>query len=239
MKETSRPLSPAKAAAVFLFFTLYFFALLHTLLPLLKANFRWHPALYWFVTGSFLFAPLLFFAFWRAFREGNRGAADILAALHLRPLSRRDWAHAVAGLLATFALSGAVFAAWALLGRHFGWRPLATTPWFMEMRPFLGAEKLLLLAWLPMFFFNIAGEELLWRGYIQARLPGRSAWVLCSALWLLFHLPFGPDLMLVLLPAVWVIPWVFQRTRNTWSGVFVHALFNGPIFVAIALGWVK
>ncbi len=239
MTSSPRPVSAARAGAIFLFFTLYFFGLLHTLLPLLKASFRWHSALYWFVSGSFLFAPLLLFALWRAFREGNRGAAGILAALHLRPMGRRDWSHAVAGLLAAFALSGAVFAAWALLSRQFGWRPLATTPWFIPMQPFIGREKLLLLAWLPMFFLNITGEELLWRGYVQARLAGRNAWLLCSALWLLFHLPFGPDLMLVLLPVVLVIPWVFQRTRNTWNGVFIHALFNGPVFVAIALGWVK
>jgi membrane protease YdiL (CAAX protease family) len=123
-----------------------------------------------------------------------------------------------------------------LLNRWFGIPMLSTTPWFMEMRPFRGGEKLLLLAWLPMFFFNIAGEELLWRGYLQSRLPGPGAWMLCSVLWLVFHLPFGPGLMVLLVPVIVIIPFCFQRTGNALVGVFIHGMFNGPMFVAIALG---
>jgi len=229
-------LSPAAAAAVFLFFTAWFYLLLRTLLPLLKANYAWHPALYWFVTGGFLFAPLLMFALWRAFAEGNRGMRETLAALHLKPFSGRDWRWSLAGLLAVLLLTGTVFGAVWLLCRHFGWAMPSTTPWFMEMRPLAGVERLLLLAWLPMFFLNIVGEELLWRGYIQGRLRGRGAWVLCSGLWLVFHLPFGPGVMLMALPAILVIPYAFHKTRNTLVGIFIHGLFNGPAFVAIALG---
>lgn len=234
-----REIGRGRTAAIFLAFTAYFYALLFTLRPFLMAHVRLHPALYWFITGCFLFVPLLAFAVWSVRREGNRGLKAILAALSVKPLGRRDRIFVAAGLLAAFAASGVIFAVSALLARGLGWHPLETTPWFMEMRPFQGVEKLLLLAWLPMFCFNIAGEELLWRGYVQARLRGRVAWPLCSLLWLLFHLPFGLDLMLVLIPVVVVIPYAFQRTRNTTVGVAIHALFNGPIFVAIALGLVR
>jgi len=33
-------------------------------------------------------------------------------------------------------------------------------------------EGWLFLAWLPYFFFNIVGEELLWRGYLLPRQVG-------------------------------------------------------------------
>ena len=106
----------------------------------------------------------------------------------------------------------------------------------MEMQPFQASERLLLLVWFPMFFFNIVGEELLWRGYIQSRLTGRFPWQLCSLLWLLFHLPFGIDLMIMLVPVIVIIPYVFDKTRNLLTGIFIHGIFNGPVFVLISLG---
>ncbi len=228
--------SRTKTAAVFVLFATYFYLLLITLRPFLMVHFTLNPALYWFITGYFLFIPLLMFAIWGATVEGNRGLAEILSALHVRRMTKKDWRYALGGLLLTLVLSGLIFAAALLLNRRFGLPMLSTTPWFMVMRPFRGWEKLLLLAWLPMFFFNIAGEELLWRGYLQSRLRGRGAWPLCSALWLVFHLPFGPGLMILLVPVIVIIPYCFQRTGNTLVGVFIHGMFNGPMFVAIALG---
>jgi membrane protease YdiL (CAAX protease family) len=236
MGTTQKKLTPAKAAAIFVSFTAYFCILLFTLLPFLKANFDLNPALYWFITGYFLFVPLLLFAVCRAWAEGNRGPGWILQALHVKPFTRQDWKYSILGLLLVLFLTGAILAASSLLHRVLGWKMLSTTPWFMTMRPFAGPEQQLLLAWLPMFFFNIAGEELLWRGYVQSRLPGKFAWLLCSALWLLFHIPFGPGVMLMALPALLIIPYVFDKTRNTLTGIFIHALFNGPAFIAIALG---
>ncbi len=236
MDTTKKELTPVKAAAIFIIFTAYFYFLLFTLLPFLKANFTLNPALYWFITGYFLFAPLLLFAVGRAWAEGNRGFGEILKALQVKPFAARDWKFSILGLLLVLLLTGAIFGVSALLHRMLGWKMLSTTPWFMTMRPFAGTERLLLLAWLPMFFFNIVGEELLWRGYVQSRLSGQLAWLLCSVLWLLFHIPFGPGVMLMALPALLIIPYVFAKTRNTLTGIFIHALFNGPAFIAIALG---
>ena len=116
---------------------------------------------------------------------------------------------------------------------------LSTTPWFMEMHPFQGTEKLLLLVWLPMFFFNIVGEEILWRGYIQTRLEVKNTWIICSLLWMIFHLPFGIDLMIMLIPVILIIPYVYSKTKNTLTGVFIHGIYNGPIFILVALGIIK
>jgi membrane protease YdiL (CAAX protease family) len=237
MGTEKKELTPLKGAAIFLFFTAYFYFLLFTLLPFLKANFKLNPALYWFITGYFLFSPLLIFAVWRAWNEGNRGLREILKALQVKAFTTLDWKYSIFGLLLVLLVTGGIFGASWLLHRVLGWNMLSTTPWFMTMRPFSGSERLLLLVWLPMFFFNIVGEELLWRGYVQSRLPGKLAWLLCSFLWLLFHIPFGPGVMLMALPALLVIPFVFNRTRNTTTGIFIHALFNGPAFIAIALGF--
>lgn len=228
-------ISPVKAALVFFAFTLYFYLLLFTLVPWLKSNYTLNPALYWFITGYFLFVPIFLFAVLMSAREGGKSLREILDSLNVRLFSKKEWAYAICGLLACFVSTGLVFGASFALNRFFGFRPISTTPWFMEMSPFHGKDALLLLAWLPMFFFNIAGEELLWRGYIQARLPG-GYWPLCSLLWLLFHLPFGLDLLIMLVPIIVIIPYIFHKTKNSLTGIFIHGLYNGPMFVAIALG---
>ena len=235
MSPMKKNITPAKAASLFIGFTLYFYLLLFTLLPWLKSAFPLNPALYWFITGYFLFVPVFMCALALTAREGNRGVREVLGSLGVRHFTGKEWAYAASGLMACFVLTGLVFGASFALSRWLGTRPITTTPWFMEMSPFHGPERLLLLAWLPMFFFNVAGEELLWRGYIQSRLPARY-WPLCSLLWLVFHLPFGPDLLIMLLPIIVIVPYVFHKTGNTLTGVFIHGLYNGPVFVAIALG---
>ncbi len=228
-----------KAILLFAGFTAYFFILLFTLLPFLKAHVSLNPALYWFITGYFLFIPLFVFSIAAATREGNTDFKSILQALNIKKLTATDWKYSIAGLLLVFVCTGIIFGISIMLSKYCGIRPLSTTPWFMEIRPFQGIEKLLLLVWLPMFFFNIVGEELLWRGYIQERLEGKIAWLICSLLWLLFHLPFGLDLMIMLIPVILVVPYIYSRTRNTLTGIFIHGIYNGPIFVLVALGIVR
>ena len=228
-----------RTVLVFTGFTAYFFLLLFTLYPLLKCHFSWNSALYWFVTGFFLFIPLFLSAIWAVRREGAQAFSELLSGLGVRRLSRKEWYYALGGLGVVFLATGAIFGVSELLHHLWGIRKLSTTPWFMEMAPFRGAEKLLLLVWLPMFFFNICGEELLWRGYLQKRLPRKGLWWVCSLLWLGFHLPFGVDLLIMLVPVVVVIPFIFSRTGNTLTGIFIHGVYNGPIFVLVALGFIQ
>lgn len=234
-----KPLPLFSAASIFIAFTIYFYLLLYTLLPYARLHTRFHPAVYWFITGYALFVPLFALSIILVRQEGSKTRAQILEALCLRRLTASEIKYSFIGLAVVIAATAAIFSGFMLVNRLWDVRMPDTTPWFMEMRPFQGAEKWLLLIWLPMFFFNIVGEELLWRGYIQARLAHKQAWVLCSALWLLFHLAFGFDLLIVLLPVIIVIPYVFAKTGNTGTGILIHGLFNGPMFVAVALGWVK
>lgn len=231
-----KKVSSLKAIVLFSLFTVYFFVLLYTLIPYLKANYSLNPALHWFITGYFLFVPMAIYSVVAVHKEGNSTVRSVLAALNVKTMSKKDLLYSVGGLVLVFVLSGIIFALSGLLSRFYGIRELSTTPWFMEMNPFQGREKLLLLVWLPMFFFNICGEELLWRGYIQTRLQGKYAWLLCSLLWLMFHLPFGIDLMIMLIPVSLIIPFVYSKTHNTLTGIFIHGIYNGPIFIMVALG---
>jgi len=163
----------------------------------------------------------------------------MVKSLNIKPMNKNDWIYAIITTLLVFIFTGLVFGVSIMLHKQFGIQQLNTVPWFMEMHPFQGKEKLLLLVWLPMFVFNILGEELLWRGYIQTRLEGKFAWIICSLLWLAFHLPFGIDLMIMLLPIVILLPYAYHKTKNTLVGVFIHGVYNGPMFVLVALGIIK
>jgi len=232
-------LSLLKAIIIFLVSTAYFFLLLFTLLPFLKSQYSINPALYWFITGYFLFIPLFVYALSMVKFEGNRGIKQILLALNIKSFKKRDWTYSIIGLLLVFIFTGLIFGSSFLLNKYLGIRLLTTTPWFMEMKPFQGIEKLFLFIWLPMFFFNIAGEEILWRGYIQTRLSAKYSWLLCSLLWMIFHLPFGIDFIIMLIPVIIIIPYAFYKTQNTLVGIFIHGIYNGPLFVAVALGLIK
>lgn len=154
-------------------------------------------------------------------------------------MSGRDWKFALGGLLIIFIGTGLIMGFSRLLYLKFSIPEIETTPSFMKFEPFQGKERLLLLVWLVMFFFNIFGEELLWRGYILPRQElalGQSAWILNSALWFVFHVAFGIDLLILLLPILIVLPWCVQKTGNTMVGIWIHGLMNGPMFVLVSLG---
>ena len=217
----------------------YFILLLFTFLPFIKLHFMLNSALYWFITGYFLFIPIFFYAVFMVKREGNKTFKQILLALNIRQFTKKDWIYTIVGLLLVFIGTGLIFGISFLLHKYFGLKMLSTTPWFMEIHPFRGYDKLLLLIWLPMFFLNITGEEILWRGYIQNRMQGKYSWFLCSLLWLMFHIPFGIDLMIMLLPLFIIVPYIFYKTQNTRVGILIHGIYNGPIFIAVALGLIK
>lgn len=233
MKKTATPL---KAFLIFGFFTFYFYLLLYTLLPFIKNNYSLNPALYWFITGYFLFIPIFTYAVMMVRKEGNKTVKEITSALNIKSFSKKDWQYSITGLIILFLSSGLIMGIAAYLHKNFGIDELTTSPWFIHVEPFEGTDKLLLLVWLPMFFFNIIGEEILWRGYIQNRMPGKYAWIICAVFWFMFHLPFGFDLLIILFPIIIIIPYIYYKTGNTLTGVFIHGLFNGPAFIMISLG---
>jgi membrane protease YdiL (CAAX protease family) len=160
-----------------------------------------------------------------------------MKALGICSMQKKDWYYVIGGALLIFLLTGLIFGISVLLHEQLGWRLLTTNPVFMEgMKPYVGWEKLYLFVWLPMFFFNIVGEEVLWRGFIQRRMASKYAWIICGFLWAIFHLPFGIDLIIMAAPALLIIPYIFSKTQSTSVAIAIHGIYNGPIFVLISLG---
>ncbi|MGD2146514.1 MAG: CPBP family intramembrane metalloprotease [Anaerolineae bacterium] len=86
-------------------------------------------------------------------------------------------------------------------------------------------------------FFNVAGEELWWRGYIlprQEAAHGRHAWVPHGVLWTLFH-AFKYWEFAALLPVCLGFAFVAQRRRSTWPTILAHAALNGVESIYVVL----
>jgi len=100
----------------------------------------------------------------------------------------------------------------------------------------------LVALYLVMFFFNIVGEELWWRGYILPRQElafGRMTWLLHGLLWTGFHVYKWWD-MIGLLPVCLILSFTAQKTRDNWPVLIAHGLTNGMVLVLLvagAAGW--
>ncbi len=221
----------------------YFWLLTRYLTPYLNNTVGMHVAMSWFITGFLIFIPLFFAAY--AFSRKERDADSFKALfkrLRLKKITKKDWAWATGGLVATFVFTGLILGISLILAKKFGMPALKTTPSFMEFEPFKADERWMLLVWLGMFFFNIVGEEIYWRGYIMPRQElanGKYAWFINSVLWGVFHISFGRDLLIIVIPALIILPYAVYKTKNTVVGIFIHGIFNGPIFVLISLGILK
>lgn len=82
---------------------------------------------------------------------------------------------------------------------------------------------------LLLFFFNIFGEELYWRGVLLPRqelVHGRTTWLVHGLMWNLFHLPFYPWYLLYGLPITLAVSFVAQKTGNTWTAILLHGVAN-------------
>jgi membrane protease YdiL (CAAX protease family) len=113
------------------------------------------------------------------------------------------------------------------------------SPAFMSFDPLTEGRYWLLLVWLPYWILNIMGEEFLWRGVILPRQEiafGKYTWVIHGFGWGLFHVAFGWQLLIPLIPLIFIQSFIVQKTKNSWVGVIMHGGLNGPSFIAICFG---
>lgn len=200
---------------------------------------------------------LLAAALFAARREGRVGSfPEMKDRLRLRPMDRRAWLATAGVLVAAFILTGVTTALNGLLVERGmipvpGWLPAFLAPLGSQVEGSGGAFSVydaafgglrgnwgVLLLYLLLFFFNIAGEELWWRGYLLPRQEaafGRHAWLAHGLLWWAFHAFKWWDLLSIL-PVTLLISLLAQRTQNTTPAIVVHALFNGLGILPVLLG---
>lgn len=198
------------------------------------------------VPAAILFA--LAFGFYK--RDGYALSwGDIKRRFRLQPMTGKDWLWAIGGLLGTFLSIGALAGSALILIDAF---PAIAPPDFFPpwLKPGVNFDTTLFadyigaplknnwsvaILFIVMLFFNIAGEELWWRGYIlprQEKTHGRWAWIIHGLLWLFWHIAFYPWQVFALLPICLALPYIAQRRQNTWVALVIHVQ-NGFVLILI------
>jgi membrane protease YdiL (CAAX protease family) len=228
------PFGWTATAALFGAAGLLLWGVTHAIIPALAERTGAEPVLLWFLlAGLGVFLPLVIAAHLLLAREPGLGGWS-RERLRFRRLTGSDWRWTLGGLIAIGTLSALSVGALTVF-----WGDVRLHPSFMQMEPLTPGRYWILAVWLPFWVVNILGEELLWRGVVLPRQEvalGRCAWMANGIGWLLFHLPFGAAILFTLWPITLILPYVVQRTKNSWTGVLIHAALNGPAFIAVSFG---
>lgn len=192
--------------------------------------------IWWFLIAAFgMFIPLLMLAVCMLRKEEWLFKAGMWKArLRFRRMNSGDWLWSIGGLVVIGIWSYLIM---MIIATFTG--PLDHQPPFMQFEPLSAGRYWILAVWFPYWIFNIMGEEILWRGVIlprQEKSFGKNAWIFQGIGWGLFHIAFGWQLLITLIPILFVLPYIVQKRKNSWIGVFIHAALNGPSFIAISFG---
>lgn len=200
-------------------------------------NFLPIEVVYFLSVGLIVLVPMFFGAIYLSGREiGSYKLGDLFCRMRVKKLSGADLVWAVASFV-LLVLSSYIVAkiVMPLLGMN-------ATPFFFQNMPLEDNLLWVLYVWPLFFFFNIFGEEFLWRGYIQPRQElqnGKWTWLFHGLFWAIWHLPMGFNLILAASPIFFVLPAVVQIRKNTTIAIVVHFVFGAFGFLALSLGMVQ
>ncbi|MGL9730349.1 lysostaphin resistance A-like protein [Enterococcus sp. DIV0756] len=180
-------------------------------------------------------------------REGNVwNLRAFKTRMRLNPLKKTDWFWII-GIILFYLI--AVAAATPLMNKM-AQIPIFSPPDFFpaEINPNkisvpgymmnykLSGQYWVIAVYFIGWFFNIFGEEFLWRGIIlprQLEKYGSNAWVVHSIFWGLWHF-FWKWQLVILLPIAFLITYAVYRCKNTWVGIISHGLLNAiPLIMII------
>ncbi len=206
--------------------------------PLLDSYHIFPIEISWFISaGLLVLVPIFIVSLLLTGKEiGSFSLAALCARMRIKRMKPIDWAYAIGSLVLVMSLT----LSFLQLGKFIP--GFNASPVFMDNLPLEAGEYWILLAWLPFFFFNIFGEELWWRGYIQPRqelLTKQYTWLVHGALWSLVHVGLGWSVIFLALPNFFILPLVVQIRKNTTIAIVVHTIFGSFGFLALAFGFVS
>ncbi len=216
----------------FMFFISYF------LIPYLSNITKIEVIFFWFLVSSlFVFFPLLLLSYIFLKKENRSSSISTwVVRLRFRKLNLADLKLTLFGIVLILVCSGLLLKSIEFLSG-----PFNQSPSFMMFKPIVNNRYWILFLWFPSWILNIMGEEIFWRGLILPRQElnfGKYAWLIHGIGWSLFHIAFGWQLLITLFPLIFIQSYIVQKTRNSWTGVIIHAGISGPGFIAMAFGLV-
>jgi membrane protease YdiL (CAAX protease family) len=191
---------------------------------------------YFLSVGLLVLVPMFFGAIYLTVKEiKSRKLIDIFDRLRIKKLSPVDIIWTVGGFIFLSLFS---FLIAKLILPIFN---IDASPFFFKNMPLNNKYFWILYVWPIFFFFNIFGEEFLWRGYIQPRqelLNKKLTWFVHGLFWAFWHLPMGLDLIFSASPIFFILPAIVQIRKNTSISIVIHFVFGAFGFLALALGFV-
>ena len=189
---------------------------------------------YFLCVGLLVLVPMFFGSIYLSGKDcGSFRARDLFERMRIAKLSGMD----VIWTAATFMFL--VLASYIIAKILMPKLGMNAVPFFFQNMPLDDEHIWILYVWPMFFFFNVFGEEMLWRGYIQPRqelLNGRWTWLVHGLFWAGWHVPMGFDMILASSPIFFILPAVVQIRKNTTIAIVVHIVFGAFGFLAIALG---
>jgi DNA segregation ATPase FtsK/SpoIIIE and related proteins len=211
---------------------------LNYLLPMVSKTTNAPPPLAWYSSTTIaVFLPMLLIAVLMPKLEKQHFSFSRLKnRLRIRKMTGEDWIWIFISIMLAAILTMVLFFVGKNNISHF-----STQPALMQIYPLAPEENWILLAWFPLFLFNLLSEELFWRGYLYARQQekfGKKTWLFNGLLWLIFRIPLGLTFLLVALPSTFLTTYAFQKTHNLKVSIAVNGAMSGLGFMAIALGYI-
>jgi membrane protease YdiL (CAAX protease family) len=206
------------------------------LIPFLSIQTGLEPIIFWIiVAGLGIFFPMLLLSYLILKSEGLKIGKDTWKdRLRFKMMNKSDWLWCAGSIILIGILSLLIIKALEIfIGK------VESHPPFMYFEPLTPDRYWILLIWFPYWLLNIMGEEIFWRGVILPRQElafGKNTWLIHGFFWGIFHIAFGWQLLITLVPILFIQSYVVQHRKNSWTGVVIHAVINGPSFIAISFG---
>jgi membrane protease YdiL (CAAX protease family) len=235
--EQVKPLKWSELVLLFAIPTILNFIACQIAIPFLdKQNLFPIEISYFISVGLLVLAPMFFGAIYLTGREvKSNNLKAILDRMRIKKLSKTDVLWAVGGFIVLSLLS---FLIAKMILPLFN---IDASPFFFKNMPLSDKYFWIIYVWPLFFFFNIFGEEFLWRGYIQPRqelLNKKFTWFVHGTFWAVWHLPMGLDLIISAIPILYLLPAIVQIRKNTTISIIIHFVFGAFGFLALALGLV-
>lgn len=234
-------ISLPKSFCIFMIAGIQFYVVIKIIVPWLSRCLNTTEYIVWMFAGTFLlFIPIFSTALLLLKKDGY--AMDhktIKRALNLHKLSKKDCLWIITGLIIAGLLCCIIILLFMGFSNSFtveslySISPIAVSP--------LHGNKLWYAVFLPVFFFfNYAGEEILWRGYILPRQLnsnyGKYAILINALFHCVYHFVFGIKPLIIMFPMLILMPLIVSKTKNTWTSIIIHTLIGAPAQVMIILG---
>lgn len=172
-------------------------------------------------------------------KEGNAwSVSDFKSRMQLNPLKKADWLWIIGFILFSVILLAIATPVMNKLAQIPFFSPPDFFPaeinpnktsipgYMMEYK--LSGQYWVIAVYFVGWFFNIFGEEFLWRGIIfprQIKRYGSRAWIIHGIMWGLWHF-FWKWQLIVLIPVALFLSYAVYKRKNIWIGIIAHGAIN-------------